>query len=711
MVGPMHLPSLHSRLAAIAAVSFSLASCKDTAAPATPASVDVTPKTVTLGAVGSTQQLAATVKDANGATIGGATVSWTTQNPGVASISSGGLVTAAGSGTTQIDATASGTAVKGSATVSVAQVPAQIDKLSGDGQIDTVGQLLPVPLTIEVDDSLGHPVGNVSVTFNVTLGGGTVSTVTVLTSAFGQATTNWTLGSTPGANQVTVTAATGTATPAVYTATARAGKPKSVQIQSGNNQSGAAGTALANPVVVVVHDTFNNPVSGVVVQYAVTAGGGHTAQATTTTGANGQASMTWTLGGAGTNTLTATVVGSGISGNPVSFSATGTANGSPKSVVVDTGDGQTGLTGYAVNVPPAVRVLDSAGHPVAGVEVKFAVTGGGGSVTSATDTTNTFGVAAVGSWTITLGANTLSATVTGGGITNNPITFHAAGVSGGFKIDLVFLSTMTSAESAAFITAKARWEAAIYQPVSAYHVQLSAGQCGAGSPAIDSTNVTSVVIYASIIPIDGVGGILGQAGPCVLRNSPGFLPALGLMQFDVADVDTLVAHGMFDEVILHEMAHVLGYGTIWGGSYLNLERNPCNGADPCSTDPHFVGAQATAAFLQVGGSIYTGGAIVPVEDSGGLGTVDAHWRERVLKNELMTGYLNPGFNPLSVVSIGSMQDLGYTVNYGAADPYVLSWPLRAATALPQFALRNDVLRIPMYVIDPSGRVVRVIPPQ
>jgi hypothetical protein len=43
---------------------------------------------------------------------------------------------------------------------------------------------------------------------------------------------------------------------------------------------------------------------------------------------------------------------------------------------------------------------------------------------------------------------------------------------------------------------------------------------------------------------------------------------------------------------------------------------------------------------------------VPVESSGGSGTRDAHWRESVFTNELMTGYAGPGRDlPLSRMTI------------------------------------------------------------
>jgi hypothetical protein len=80
----------------------------------------------------------------------------------------------------------------------------------------------------------------------------------------------------------------------------------------------------------------------------------------------------------------------------------------------------------------------------------------------------------------------------------------------------------------------------------------------------------------------------------------------------------------------------------------------------------FTGANAVAAYDAVFHTNVTG---VPVENSGGAGTRDAHWRESVFNNELMTGYLNSGTNPLSRVTVASLADLGYQVDPNAADAF------------------------------------------
>jgi hypothetical protein len=73
----------------------------------------------------------------------------------------------------------------------------------------------------------------------------------------------------------------------------------------------------------------------------------------------------------------------------------------------------------------------------------------------------------------------------------------------------------------------------------------------------------------------------------------------------------------------------------------------------------------------------TGCSVVPTETDGtnGDGTYCTHWDDSCLKNELMTGFLNEGSsatNPLSRITIATLDDLGYSVDYSKADSYTRS---------------------------------------
>ena len=693
-------PCIRSLVVALVAT----AACKGTE-PFVPVATTVTvaPGAISFIAVGAAQTLSATVLDQRGNALQNPTVTWSTGNPTVATVDQAGIVTSRGNGSTQITAT-SGLAT-GNASVNVTQVAASLLKYNGDGQAGSVGTALPTALTAKLIDGYGSPISGVTVTW--TTATGSLSTPGgMITDGNGLVSANWTLGTTSGSQQAT--AAGGGVTPVVFSATANAGPPAAVVVQAGDNQRAAQSTPVAVRPAVQVRDQYNNLVSGAAVSFTVDSGGGSVTGANpTTTNTSGIATVGgWTVGN-GNNTLIATVSGSGITGNPVTFHATGVVPGPPQQLIVTAGNGQTGLIGYALNVRPAVEVVDVDGFPVPNKLVTFAVTGGGGSVTGDTMTTGLSGIATVGNWTVQAGANTLGASIPDAGVTNNPSTFSATGVTSTYNIVIRPLTTISPARLAVFDSAAAHWSRLIYGDVYDVPMNIAAGQCTSRAPAVNET-VDDILIFAILDSIDGPGKILGQAGPCWIR-SVGFQPIIGVMFFDTADVHNLEVSGLFDEVVTHEMGHVLGFGTIWSTGYLGLI------AGAGGSDPHFIGTEALAAFDRIGAAGYSAGAKVPVENTGGAGTRDSHWREAVFGEELMTGYLGAAnvAKPLSVVTVASMGDEGYQVNYAGADAFSLTFAaLRAQAGGGQAVpLVDDILRLPIGVVDARGRFVQWVMPR
>ena len=185
------------------------------------------------------------------------------------------------------------------------------------------------------------------------------------------------------------------------------------------------------------------------------------------------------------------------------------------------------------------------------------------------------------------------------------------------------------------------------------------------------------------------------------------------MRFDVEDLDELEEGRHLYGVILHEMAHVMGFGTVW--AYQGLLEDPVDSNNPTGNeDPHFVGDSAIQAFLEVGGDEYTGGEPGPAANRGGSGSVNGHWREFVFDTELMSPYLDANVpNPLSVVTLASFQDLGYEqVDLSLADEFELplSSPGLAGDFVHQIRMGGDILRIPLAVVDREGRVIRYVVP-
>ena len=254
---------------------------------------------------------------------------------------------------------------------------------------------------------------------------------------------------------------------------------------------------------------------------------------------------------------------------------------------------------------------------------------------------------------------------------------------------------------AAFNQAITKWQSVIVDSVGSIPIKLAAGACDSAQPALNET-VRDLLVLVHIRQIrDTVPGraTLGESGPCLVRQ-PGNLPILGVMSLNDSTLTVLATEGLLDDVIKHEMAHLLGFGTVWDLD--GLVR------DTTTRDPWFSGPDAQAAFRTALPSFTD--KIVPVEANGGSGTTLSHWRESVMTNELMTGFINNGTNPLSAVTIESMADLGYAVDVSAADP----WPTpssganAAAAAIPQASFSvfgsptHTVLHPPRFSVTRAG---------
>ena len=288
-----------------------------------------------------------------------------------------------------------------------------------------------VPVTVRVTASNGRALGGQIVTFSTTAAGSTVTPTVDTTDAQGDASTQWKLGTAVGAQTLTATVS-GLATPATIAATVSAGAPASLTATAGNAQTGAVGSTLATRPTVTVRDVGNNPVPGVQVNFAVTGGGG-TGSGAATTDANGVATgPQWVLGPtAGAQTLQATVLASGVQNNPVTFTATATAGAAARIETAGNTGTATGRAGTALAATslPSVVVRDASGNPVSGVAVTFAVTGGGGTGTGLTATTNAQGVATIGGLTLGNAVGTNTVTASAAGVTGSA-TFIISGTAG-----------------------------------------------------------------------------------------------------------------------------------------------------------------------------------------------------------------------------------------------------------------------------------------
>eukprot|EP00924_Labyrinthula_sp_SR-Ha-C_P006995 maker-scaffold_8-snap-gene-6.13-mRNA-1 protein AED:0.07 eAED:0.07 QI:256/1/1/1/1/1/2/287/416 len=201
-----------------------------------------------------------------------------------------------------------------------------------------------------------------------------------------------------------------------------------------------------------------------------------------------------------------------------------------------------------------------------------------------------------------------------------------------------------------------------------------------------------LLIFAEVRPIDGRGSTLASAGPCFIDTLSNYFPIVGGMLFDSADLEALESAGTLETVVLHEMAHTLGLGTLWrsvqqngGYTYDNrklLIQDPIFDSDynaNLNHVPYFTGENAIHAYGELTGMNEES---VPVEDGRlngefyyfdpskkqGIGSVDSHFKIEDFKTELMVFAIDSSKSySLSSVTLGSLADLGYAVDMSLAD--------------------------------------------
>jgi len=252
-VRPRLLPSLIALFGALGACGTE---------PVVVASVEVSPPSATLTALGDTRGLAAVAKDAGGAVIRGKTVAWSSSQPAVATVDAGtGVATAVANGTATITATVDG--IAGQATLTVAQAGAQLAFIAPppDG---TAGQALTPAVQAGVRDARGNRVSGasdaVTVSLGVNPGGGTLSGTKTVNAVDGVATFG-DLSIERAGTAYSLVASSGALT-AASSAGFSIGPGAPAQLGFTSQPANAqAGTAISPAVVVAVQDAFANTVT------------------------------------------------------------------------------------------------------------------------------------------------------------------------------------------------------------------------------------------------------------------------------------------------------------------------------------------------------------------------------------------------------------------------------------------------------------------
>jgi len=312
--------------------------------------------------------------------------------------------------------------------------------VSGDGQSGTVGQALANPLIVKATDSNGRPMGNLVIEFRVTSGGGSTSPATATTNNQGFAQTSWTLGTSTGAAQRVEARAVSTGRLfGTFTATAAAGPPAAMVMNSADSQTTTRLAAVPIPPAVRITDQYGTPVSGKSVTFTIPFYdvGGSVTGTPAVSNADGIATLNrWVVGSAvGRHWVQARIPE--LPYVVVTFTAVGTLENGARMAEYH-GSHQVTKVNVAFPLGPAVRITDASGNPIEGVNPTWAQVQGSGSLAGGSDASRANGVDDYTTWTPCCARGTITVRVT---LAGSP--------------DTVFISSIAEAGPAATVAVQA----------------------------------------------------------------------------------------------------------------------------------------------------------------------------------------------------------------------------------------------------------------
>lgn len=200
-----------------------------------------------------------------------------------------------------------------------------------------------------------------------------------------------------------------------------------------------------------------------------------------------------------------------------------------------------------------------------------------------------------------------------------------------------------------------------------------------GNRAFTAVEIQVNFDYFQPDPQHAVARVSGIQRLLPSEAQPWNFPFLATLSVDLQDLQLLLQdRARFVGTVVHEIGHVLGIGTLWEdevpGRPPLLEKDSLGKAV-------YVGKNAREAYAKLRPGAPGAAAPSIAIDVEEPGTTRAfHWSEADLQYEIMSTELDLPMvgagNAISTVSVGALQDLGYVVDMGAAEPM----PAAAAAA-------------------------------
>ena len=222
----------------------------------------------------------------------------------------------------------------------------------------------------------------------------------------------------------------------------------------------------------------------------------------------------------------------------------------------------------------------------------------------------------------------------------------------GFDIELVYLDSFTAAQRAAIDSAAARWEEVVVGDV----LDIDDASLNQWSSVLNRRVTYEGAVDDLLVFVGKNPAQTSRASVLQMRwPHEGGQALIAEVAFNPSQLRRSEREGWLYKLVLHELGHALGIGTTW-----SIERTACD-----VESYRFTGAAARLAFDMAGGGDY-------LEPKVPISNDLAHWPASVLAGEIMADVAATDDTlSLSAISVAALGDLGYEVDFAAADPYTL----------------------------------------
>jgi len=334
----------------------------------------------------------AQVVDARGAPVVGGRASWQTSDAAVVALDSIGQASGTSPGQATLIAVFGD--LQAALPVEVVAVPASVTVVSGEDQRAPAGRSLSTPVTAQIVSRSGRPVPGVPVEFRIQSGEGSATPSADTSDARGSVRTVWTLGNIPGRQHLAIAVEAVSVSP-VLSAEADPVPANTRVAMMSEDLFGQVGDTLGQPVRIRVTDSLGAALADLPVIWT-TPDGGSLVSLGGRTDSLGEARARWKLGPKAGRQRAQVQVGNART-MPI-FSARATAlPGAPASLVLRSGEAQSGTVTMALPKPIVLRTLDRLANPVP--DVRLTLLPKTGSVPDSAIRTDSTGQASV-RWTL-----------------------------------------------------------------------------------------------------------------------------------------------------------------------------------------------------------------------------------------------------------------------------------------------------------------------